>query len=760
MLIFILLLYTDAFDGNMAQMSKKPSKLRHRTKRGAIKPGQKSFTPRPKNSAGILRSQTGLLTILIVLVCLAVSAAHWPALSANALFFDDDLYLTDNKLVQNPGWDSAKRFLTEVLEPSTVHGYYQPLTMISLMLDHALGGRPDYLLPFHRTSLILHVANTALIIVLLYLLFGQIWIAAAIALLFGLHPMTVEAIPWVGERKTLLSAFFALWSLISYVLYARRNRSGFLIGAGALYVLAIMAKPISLPLPALMLLIDYWPLKRLTRKTIIEKSPLFVIAAIFAVITIISQGRTAAITTPQEHGPVNILLTLCHNIIFYPFKMIYPVSLSSYYVFPDPLDFSNTMVLAGTIGTCLLIPLLLYSLRRTRALFTGWLFFFIAIFPTMGVVGFTIVIAADKFAYLPSVGFLMILTSLLTSFCAAGKYTARRIIVTVLILALACAEAFTTRQNLSHWRDTAGLYKRMLTFTPDAVPMLYNLANALDKQKNADQAITYYKRILALDPDYYRAHNNLGVDLKNRGKSDQAVKLFRRALQINPNFAEAHYNLANELQDQRKLDEAVTNYQRALQLKPEYQQAHYNLGNALKAQHKFEKAIEHYRKSLQLKPDDPIVLTNLANALSEQGKPQQAIAALKQAVSIDPDYAIAYSNLGWEFKNAGNDDQAIKNLRRAVQLNPNLIPPLVGLTTILNSRPDSNTDEAISFAETAARITKRRNPMILELLADSYAKAGRFELAKKTAQQALNIALAAKNRPLAERLLKKIKSYL
>ena len=154
--------------------------------------------------SGLHFSRLILPAVLIAAVCFVVMAVHWPALSAEALFFDDDMYLINNRLVQNPSWESAGRFLTEVLEPSTVYGYYQPLTMISLMVDRAIGGRNDYLMPFHRTSLLLHAANTALVIVLLYMLFGQVWAAAGVGLLFGLHPMTVETIPWVGERKTLL----------------------------------------------------------------------------------------------------------------------------------------------------------------------------------------------------------------------------------------------------------------------------------------------------------------------------------------------------------------------------------------------------------------------------------------------------------------------------------------------------------------------------------------------------------------------------
>ncbi len=499
-------------------------------------------------------SKIGLLAGLLIVVCAAVLVAHWPALSAQTMFLDDGQYLTKNLLVQNPSWASARRFLSEVLEPSTVQGYYQPLTMISLMADYALGGRVDNLRPFRSTSLALHITNTALVIVLLYLLFGRAWIAAGVGLLFGLHPMTVETIPWLGERKTLLSAFFALWCLILYVRFTRNGGWKLYIGCMVMYVLSLMSKPTSTPLPVLMLLMDFWPLKRLRWRTVLEKLPFFMMGGISAVITYISQSRTAAVITPAEHGLQHIVLVLCHNIIFYLYKIVWPANLSSYYGYPQPLGLSNSMVLAGVIGTCVLIPLLVISLRWTRVILTGWLFFFIAIFPAMGVVGFTISIASDRFVYLPSVGLLMILVSFIIWFCGThipafkrkqeGKSVIRCIVVAMLVLILAGAEAVATRRYLVHWRDTVSLTKYMLTLTPDAAPVHYGLACVLQKQGKFNEAISHYQKALRGNPNNVEAHNNLGVILLAQGKLDKAAGHFRQALQFKPDFAEAYNNLA------------------------------------------------------------------------------------------------------------------------------------------------------------------------------------------------------------------------
>jgi hypothetical protein len=297
---------------------------------------------------------------IVVAVCVIVLAAHWPVLSAKALSFDDAEYVIKNVLVQNPSWASTKRFFTEVFVPSSVKGYYQPLTMVSLMLDYAVGGREDNLLPFHRTSVVLHAANTALVIVLLYLLFRNIWIAAAAGLLFGVHPMTVESVAWISDRKTLLAAFFSFWSLLFYILFARKTGKKYYVACLLAYLMALMSKPTSVFLPFVMVLMDYWPLNRLSWKSVREKLPLFVPFIVFIVITFVSQLASAGGWLPghEQHTVQTTLLIICHNIIFYPLKMLWPANLSSNYIYPRPFVISNPEVLADVVATVLLIILL------------------------------------------------------------------------------------------------------------------------------------------------------------------------------------------------------------------------------------------------------------------------------------------------------------------------------------------------------------------------------------------------------------------
>lgn len=556
---------------------------------------------READSNRLTRTQVRLLCCLIAIVSSAVLFAHWPALSAKALSFDDSQYLVNNALVRNPSWKNASRFLSEVTKPSTVVGYYQPLTMISLMLDYALGGRPDNLYVFHRTSIALHIVNTGLIIVLLYLLFGDVLASAAVGLLFGVHPMTVEPIPWVGERKTLLAAFFALLCLVFYVLYCKRKSRLSYAACIATYVMAVMSKPTAMGLPLLMVLMDYWPLRRLSLRVVFEKAPLLVIAIASAVITLIGQKQVGGSETGGA-GVFGSVLVVCHNIVFYLYKIVYPANLSSHYAFPKVMALSNPMVLAGVVGTCVLIVILAISLRWTRALITGWLFFFLGILPTMQLVKFSNVIASDKFAYLPSLGLLMVLATFLKRLLNY-KSKARVVFVLLFVLAAAGLETTATRRYLACWRDTVTLFERMASLTPDSAPVHTTLGNALREAGRIDEAMEQHLLSLKLDPNSADGHNNIGVALGMQGKLDEAIEHFQRSIDINPALTSAHNNFGGALYLKGRFDEAAEQFDYALRLNPDFAEAHNSLGIIRGFQGRIDEAIIHFRKALEIQPD-------------------------------------------------------------------------------------------------------------------------------------------------------------
>ncbi len=631
-------------------------------------------------SNGGKKSRSGVVALWVCLAVVGaiVLAAHWPGLSARALMLDDDQYLVENRLVQNPSWASAKRFITEVSKPSTVRGYYQPLSMISLMLDCAMGAGVDNLGPFHRTSLALHVANSLLVIVFLYLLWGRPLPAAMAGLLYGVHPITIESVAWISERKTVLAAFFALWCLVLYLLYVRRRSRLSGVMCLAAYVLSLLSKPGVIGMPVLLLLLDYWPLKRFGKKAVLEKLPLLVIAGVVAVVTFISQSRAASVTMPGQSGPVHVIFVFCHNIVFYLYNFIWPANLSWYYPFPQPFNLSQPMVLSGVVGTCLLIPLLLISMRWTRSVAVGWLFFFVAIFPTLGVIGIHPMIAADRHMYFPMVGLLLPVGCFFALFWAGelgkkfGK-AARQIILITAVLLLTTSEFILTRCYLVHWRDSESVYEYMLGFSPDVVILHNNLGNVLKNSGKVDRAVEHFNKSLELKPNSPEVHNNLGTLLDKLGRFDEAVEHYERALELRPNFSQAHYNLATLLAKQGKTDEAVAEFRKALGGRPDNIDILSNLAFTLAQQGKLSEAIEYYEKALVIEPDNVVVHGRLGLVLAGLGRLDEAIREFRIVLSARPDDAEMHFNLGVLLEKQGKIAEAIKHYRNALQINPNYI---------------------------------------------------------------------------------------
>ncbi len=570
------------------------AKAKDRASRSNVKTNGPS---RPHGLGGLPPSV--LAGLLVCAVCLIVLVVHLPAVSARALSFDDNSYMTENPLVQKPSWNSAWTFLREVWSPSTVAGYYQPLSMISLMLDYSAGGRPYNLAPFHKTSLALHMMNTGLIIVLLYLLFGKPMPAAIVGLIFGVHPMTVEPIPWVGERKTLLAAFFALWCLIFYVRYARKSGWTWYTACLVAYVLALMSKPTSTPLPMVLLLLDYWPLGRLSRKTIVEKLPFFAIGAFSAMVTYISQKNVGGVIGPGDYSWTRAPLLVCHNIIFYLSKMIWPVDLTSHYPYPTPFSLSSPMILAGVIGTAVLIVFVLISLRWSRAFATGGLIFFLVLLPTIQIVGFSPVIASDKFAYLPSVGLLMVLA---WGIAKIQGVKAKRALVAVagVIVILECVG---TRSYLKVWQTTETLNRRLLALSPRGAVVHYKVGTDLYRSGEVDGGIEHLREAIRLDPNHYLAYLNLGSALEMKGDPNAAIACYQEVIRRDPKCFPGYSNLATTLASQGKVDESIRCLQQAIRLKPDFVIARFNLAVAYDMKGQLEEAIREYREVLKLDPN-------------------------------------------------------------------------------------------------------------------------------------------------------------
>jgi hypothetical protein len=342
-----------------------------------------------------------------------------------------------------------------------------------------------------------------------------------------------------------------------------------------------------------MLLLDFWPLNRISKRAVIEKIPLLAVGCIFALITIVSQAQTARVEMPGEYSIWRIPLIVCHDIVFYPCKMVWPTNLTSHYPVPQPLALSNPTVLAGAIGACTLVSVLVASLRWTRALMTGWLIFMLAIFPTMGVIGFTIVLTSDKYAYLPAVGFLIVLAWLFDHLAdkqTRGRLTWRPAALGAGVLAAAGLLTIGTRHYLKEWQTSERHCFYMLRLAPNSANVLNHCGNVLDTDKQYERAIECYSRAIILAPRLEYAYNNRGNTYNTLRQYDLALQDYDKAIALKPDYAAAYYNRANTLSDVGRYDEAVRDYSRAIELKRGYADAYHNRAIAFFYLQKYDQA--------------------------------------------------------------------------------------------------------------------------------------------------------------------------
>ncbi len=791
--------------------------------------------PEPRRFAGV-PPRAAALALAAALVGGLTAFTHAPALRAQAVWLDDDQYLLENRLVLNPSWAHARRFLTEVLAPSTVEGYYQPLTMISLMLDVAMGAGPQNLYPIHHTNLLLHSVNAALVVVFVFQLFrtafdaggrrsspqaertsrpggpadrpGQRtatgWLVAAAAggLIFGLHPLTVETVAWIAERKTLLATFFALLSLLAYLRFIRTRGWATYLCCMAAFLLALLAKPTVTMLPLVMLVLDGWPLGRLGRRRpvpvqtgpagaghpgptvaggpkmrkfmpLVEKTPLLALSVLFAIITIVSQRNTAVIHMPRQYPAVTIPVMLSHNITFYACKFVWPAKLVPYYVAPASLGWSDPAVRFGLIGTAVILLALALSWKWTRAAAASWVMWFIAILPTMGIIGFTGVIASDKYMYLPMVGFVVGLAwgvAWLWSYLAAREPPVARAAILGAVAVVALAEARQTRATLAKWSDSQRLFVETLALQPRAGIVHNNYANWLVRRGQRAQAMRHYILATQHSPEFEKGWHNLGALLALEGKYAEAVPFYEVALRIKPDYVDALLDLGNALAEQRQFEAAEEVYRRLMRLRPANAAARHNLALVFALQERWADAIREEREALRLQPGYLEAELQLANALAASGRVDEAIELLRgsaashpgservrlqladlllqrglaseaelhyrEAIRLKPDEAVSYNNLASALLTQGRAAEALAATQIAIRLDGEYANAHFNAGTILLQlgRPA----DAVPELETALR-HRRDFAKGEHYLAIALGQLGRLEEAVSHYQEALRL---------------------
>ena len=632
------------------------------------------------------------------LLLLAVALVFGQTVRFEFVTFDDDSYVYENfdvrqgVTLQGVGWALT----------SFCASNWHPLTWLSHMLDVQCYGL--WAGGHHLTNVLLHALSVSVLFLVLRQMTGRLWPSALVAALFAIHPLHVESVAWVAERKDVLSGLFFVLTLAAYLGYVRRPFSvpRYLLVV-LCFTLGLLSKPMLVTLPLVLLLLDYWPLGRWNRlgpvpwRVLVEKVPLLLLAAASCVATVTAQ--TSAMTTleklPFADRAANALL----SYVAYLGQSLCPTSLAVFY--PHPQDTLSWWIVGGSLLLLVSVLIVVVMWRRRRPyLLVGWLWYLGMLVPVIGLVQVGSQTRADRYMYLPLVGPSLAL-AWATMELAGNSLVRRWLCGTAWLLVLVSLTGLAWQQA-STWRDSESLWTHTLSVTTRNAPAHNNLGVALVGCGQVDSAIAHFQKSLEIKPDYTEAHNNLGLALAGRGQVDSAIVHYQKALEIKPDFAQAHYNLGLALAGCGQVDSAIAHYQKALEIKPDYAQAHNNLGLALAGRGQVDSAIAHYQKALKNNPDPAAVHYNFGNALTGLGQLDEAIAHYQKALDIKPDYVKAHNNLGLALAGRGQVDEAIAHYQKALKIKPDSAEAHNNLAIALSGR--EQLDEAITHYRKALEI--------------------------------------------------------
>ncbi len=750
--------------------------------------------------------------IICLVLALVTFALYARVLTHGFVSFDDYGYVTENESIQNGVTPAA------VVWAFTT-GYadnWHPVTWISHMLDCQFYGlqHPG---GHHLTNLLFHIANALLLFLVLKRMTGAVWRSALVAALFAWHPLHVESVAWIAERKDVLSTFFWLLTLLAYVRYVQAFK---VQGAKlkvyyrwvlAFFALGLMSKPMLVTLPFVLLLLDYWPLGRNAKwgvrsmdlkelaasgrlsweQLVMEKVPMIGLALLSSVVTFLVQSQGGAVMTMQKlpfpYRVANSLLAYAG----YLRKTIWPSDLAIFYPFPKFLLFSHVL---GAALLLILISVAVTKLARPYLLF-GWLWFLGTLVPVIGLVQVGSQSMADRYSYMPLVGIFVIFAwgaaELLGKFRLAPSNLGWVMAAPLLAVCL----ALTWRQ-VPFWKNSETLFRHDLAVTTNNILAHANLGRLYDDTGRPAEAAAEFVAALKIDPRSPATLTGMGVHFAKLGDMTNALNCYKSALREQPLFSDAHYNLGNVLAGEGNFAEAAKHYAEAVRLKPDAADAHNNLGavllrlgqpqaaldefqNALRLKPNFPEAQDqlgsvllklghadlaqiHFEEAVRLKPDFAHAQLKLGVALAQQGALQEAVVHLLAALKLEPQNADAHFNLAAAYAALNRLQDAAQSFKDVLRLRPDDVDALARRAWILATAPQAevrNGIEAVRLAERANELTSRSQPQTLSALDVAYAEAGRFEDAIKTAEAVQQLAISKNQKNVADLAARRIELY-
>src|SRR5216117_2057255 len=661
--------------------------MSRRSKLGKFRAAANRHHPGPSPRELVVRTpaERWLRWLVPVVIALITCAAFLPTLQNQFVNLDDNDNFLDNPHYRGLAWTHLRWMWT------THQGHYIPLTWMTLGLDYLLWGLNP--VGYHLTSLLLHAANAVVFFFVVRRILTRalpslsgrghaLTVSAGFAaLVFAIHPLRVESVAWVTERRDVLSGLFYLLTLLMYLRACERGAPGrrsYWLSV-ALFGCALLSKSMAVSLPVVLLILEVYPLRRLggslgwsrasARRVYVEKIPFVLLAAAASAIALMAQLSNRGMVSVAHLSALDRLAVSTYGLSFYLWKTVVPLDLSPLYMLPQTVNPAATPFIVSYGGVIAVTAIALALRRRCPGLPAAWLAYVVVLLPVLGIAQNGPQIAADRYTYLAAPGWAILVGAGLLSCWRLSTSSTRAPttwgvagIATGIVIAL----GVLTWNQVQIWHDSGRLWTYALSIDPNSPIAHTNLGELLDRQGRLAEAIDHFQHALRTKPDYALAHNNWGMALKAQGRPAEAIDHFQHALRLKPDFPIAHNNWGTALGQLGEPAEAIDHFQQALRLNPDFALAHSNWGAALLQQGQPAEAIDHFQQALRIDPDLALARSNWGAALLQQGQPAEAIEHPQQALRVQPDLAQAHANLGLALARQGKLAEATEHYQQAL----------------------------------------------------------------------------------------------
>jgi tetratricopeptide (TPR) repeat protein len=615
------------------------------------------------------KKHTYLIMVLLVIACLA---AFGRIAGNDFVNYDDNKYIIENNHIK-AGINSE---IIKWAFTAVVSANWHPLTLLSHTLDWSLFGANAS--GHHLINLLLHIGSVLFLFFLLKRMTMNLWSSAFVAALFAMHPLRVESVAWVAERKDVLSMFFGLASIYAYACYAESYKLSKYLLCLILFALGLMAKPMLVTLPFVLLLLDYWPLGRwqkvisapvgnrshLAGRLLGEKAPFIFLAIVSSIVTLWAQNKDGAVASMENLPFLLRVLNAIISYVFYLGKTFWPVDLSVFY--PYESYFPLWQLLASCFILTGITIVVIYAIKKLPFLFVGWFWYLGTMIPVIGLVQVGSQAMADRYTYLPSIGIaIMLAWGIPLLFTRAD--IRKKILFLAAITFLVIMSVLTWKQ-CGYWKNSIMLFSHALRVTKDNFVAHNCFASAVVEKGRIEEAIEHYNKSIRLKPDYVDAYNNRGIAYTKLGRYQLAIEDYNKAIHLKPDNPDVYYNRGNAYTKLGQYQLAIEDYNKSIRLKPDNPDAYSNRGDIYIKLGQYQMAIEDYNKAINLKPDNPDAYNNRGTIYTKLGQYQLAIEDFNNAIRLNPDDADTYFNRGFVYFNQGNIISGCEDAKKACEL--------------------------------------------------------------------------------------------